>query len=342
MDAKNLMGQKCFRCCTMTSKTRLLVLLLFCPGLVSASGQQVPSAQQLLDAAHKATDIASAGAYVLHATIVINPGDPKFEHRGELTIVRDHDRACFTLEADGRTEDRIVLGSKQFVIPGQGTLFGLGLANFDHSWDPGPPPKFASHEKSSFGKVRKQKIHGHDAWCFEQKLTQSKTKLCFDAATSVLLEDSSENRRNEYSDYEASGPSLYPQKVQLVREKHAPFEVQRISITPTQLNDDTFKVPDKAVEVEECDDEENPKPLHTPEPEFSDAARTVQAHGVVYLYVLVNAKGNVAVAQALGMDAYGLAQNAVNTVKAWRFKPATCSGRPVTAEVNIEVEFSHR
>jgi TonB family protein len=326
----------------MTSKKRLSVLLLLCLGLISASAEQPPSPQQLLDAAHKATDLSSLGAYVLHATIVMNPGDPKLERQGKLTIVRDHDRARVMLESDGRTEERVVSGSKEFVVPGQGTAVVLGLRKLDYNWDPGRPPQFATHETFSFGSVRRQKIQDREAWCFDRK-AKFKTKLCFDAATAVLLHDgSNEKSREEYSDYTSLGASLYPQKVQILRENQAPFEVRQISITPAQFNDDAFKVPDKAIEVEGCDLEERPKPLHTPEPEFSDAARSAHAQGKVYLYVLINAEGNVAGVQPLGMDAYGLAQNAMNTVKTWRFKPAMCSGHAVATELNIEVEFSYR
>jgi TonB family protein len=326
----------------MTSKKRLSVLLLLCLGLISASAELPPSPQQLLDAAHKATDLSSLGAYVLHATIVMNPGDPKLERQGKLTIVRDHDRARVTLESDGRTEERVVSGSKEFVVPGQGTAVVLGLRKLDYNWDPGRPPQFATHETFSFGSVRRQKIQDREAWCFDRK-AKFKTKLCFDAATAVLLHDgSNEKSREEYSDYTSLGASLYPQKVQIFRENQTPFEVRQISITPAQFNDDAFKVPDKAIEVEGCDFEERPKPLHTPEPEFSDAARSAHAQGKVYLYVLINAEGNVAGVQPLGMDAYGLAQNAMNTVKTWRFKPAMCSGHAVATELNIEVEFSYR
>lgn len=316
--------------------------MLFCIGLTCASTEQVPSAQQLLDAAHKATDLSSLGAYVLRATIVMNPGDPKVERQAKLTILRDHDRARFTLESDGRTEERVILGSKEFVVPGQGTLVAMGVRSLDHSWDPGRPPQFATHETFSFGSVRKQKIQGHDAWCFDRK-AKYKTKLCFDAATSVLLhEAANEKSRQEYSDYASLGTSLYPQKVQIFRENLAPFEIRQISITPAQFNDEASKLPEKAIEVESCDFEEPPRPIHTPEPEFSDAARSVHAHGLVRLYVLINTGGNVGGVQALATDPYGLAQNAVNTVKTWRFKPATCNGRAVAAELNIEVEFSYR
>src|SRR5882724_10417308 len=121
----------------MTSKKRLLVLLPLCIGLMAASAQQAPSPQQLLDAAHKATDLASAGAYILQATVVINPSDPKVERRATLTVVRDHDRARLTLESDGRSEERVVLGAKQFFLLGQGSLAAMGLKDFDYSWDPG-------------------------------------------------------------------------------------------------------------------------------------------------------------------------------------------------------------
>jgi TonB family protein len=326
----------------MTSKAKFLVLFLLCTGSLSASAEQAPTPQQLLDAVHKATDLSGLGAYILHATIVMNPGDPKLERQGKLTIVRDHDRARVTLESDGHTEERVVSGSKEFVVPGQGTAVVLGLRNLDYSWDPGRPPQFATHETFSFGSVRRQKIQGREAWCFDRK-AKLKTKQCFDVATAVLLHDgSNEKSREEYSDYTSLGASLYPQKVQIFRENQAPFEVRQISITPAQFNDDAFKVPDKAIEVEGCDFEEHPKPLHTPEPEFSDAARSARAHGKVYVYVLINAEGNVAGVQPLGMDAYGLALNAMNTIKTWRFQPAMCSGHAVASELNIEVEFSYR
>jgi len=311
-----------------------------CLSLVSASAQQAPTPQQLLDAAHKATDLASAGAYTLQATLVVNPGNPKSERRGTLMIVRDHDRARLTLESDGRTEERVVLGTKQFFAPGQGTLSTMGLKEFDYSWDPGRRPRFETNQKPSFGKVGKQKIQGRDAWCFDRKLAQFKTKLCFDTATSVLLrEGSSEKNRKEYSGYASFGTRLYPQKVQIFRENLAPFELDQISITTAQSNDDVFKVSEKAIEVDDCDHKEPPKPIHTPEPEFPKDGRNAKEQSLVLLYALVDTEGKVAGLQTISTDSYGFSQNALNMVKTWRFKPATCNGRPVMMEMNIEVNF---
>jgi TonB family protein len=324
----------------MTSKTKLSVLFLFCIGVASASAEQAPTPQQLLDAVHKATDISSLGSYVLHATIVVNPGDPKIEHSGHLTIVRDHDRAHITLESDGRTEERVILGPKQYIPLGQGTLSGMGLKGFDYSWDPGRPPQFETNQKTSFGEVRRQKIQSREAWCFDQKAPKSKTKLCFDAATSILLhEGSSARNRKEYSDYASLGTSMYPQKAQIFRENLAPFEIDHISITPTHPDDDLFKVPENAVEVEECDHEKPPETISAPEPSFPKGARDARQQAVSVIIAVVDNAGKVVSAQALGTDAYGFARTTVDTVKTWRFKPATCSGRPVAAEMNIEMDF---
>jgi hypothetical protein len=57
----------------MTSAALTAIFIL---GLMSASAEQAPSAQQLLDAAHKATDLSPAGAYSLEATLVVNPSNP--------------------------------------------------------------------------------------------------------------------------------------------------------------------------------------------------------------------------------------------------------------------------
>jgi TonB family protein len=171
-------------------------------------------------------------------------------------------------------------------------------------------------------------------------MPQSKTKLCFDAATSLLLhEGSGEKSRKEYSDYASFGASMYPQTVQIFRENLAPFEVQQISITPAHLNDDVFKVPDNAVEVEGCDHEKPPEAISTPEPSFPKGAKDARQEAVTVVNALVSNEGKVISAQALGSDLYGFAQITVDTVKIWRFKPATCNGRPVAMEMNIEMEF---
>lgn len=323
----------------MTSKKNFFWILPLCLGLISASAEQAPSAQQLLERVHKATDLSSVGAYTLQATLVVNPGNAKFERRAKLMIVRDHDRARVTLESDGHTEERIVLGAKQYIVPGQGALGAMGLRDFDYSWDPGRPPQFKTNERPSFGDVRKQKIQGKEAWCFDRKLPQAKTKLCFDVAKSMLVHESSSESHTEYSDYASLGPSMYPQRVQVFRENMAPFELEQISITPTHANGDLFKVPQNALEIEKCDDEKPPVAISAPEPSFPKDAKDARQEAISVINVVLNNEGKIVSAEALGPDSYGFGKNSVDSIKTWRFKPATCNGRPVATEMNIEMSF---
>lgn len=82
-----------------------------------------------------------------------------------------------------------------------------------------------------------------------------------------------------------------------------------------------------------------PRPIFSPEPEFSDEARKNKWQGNVVLRVIVGSDGKtheVAVLHSLGM---GLDEKAVEAVRTWRFEPGTKDGSPVPVEINVEVNF---
>lgn len=83
-----------------------------------------------------------------------------------------------------------------------------------------------------------------------------------------------------------------------------------------------------------------PRPIYTPDPEFSEEARRAKYQGVVTLYVIVGVDGrihNPKVLRSLGM---GLDQKALERVKTWKFEPAQKDGHPVPVEMSIEVSFN--
>ena len=257
-------------------------------------------------------------------------------------------RARVTLESDGRIEERVILRGKQLVVPGHGTLEAIGLSAFDQIWNPIRRMKFANNTESTLGSVSAHKIHKRDAWCFDRKspweffgkTNEIKSTLCFDAATAVLVRESSDETTNqEFLDYTSFGTAMYPRKVQILRENRAPIVVRHISVQPATLTDDTFKEPTNSMEVESCSDEVSPKAIRTTESEFPKAGSNARMQLLVYLYVLLDKEGKVAGLQPLTMDDYGFSQNAVKTVKTWQFQPATCNGRAVAAEMTIEVDF---
>jgi protein TonB len=82
-----------------------------------------------------------------------------------------------------------------------------------------------------------------------------------------------------------------------------------------------------------------PVVIYQVDPEFSEEARKAKFMGIVTVNLWVDQKGlpeNVHVVRGVGM---GLDEKAVAAVKQYKFKPALEGGKPVTVEMNIEVNF---
>jgi periplasmic protein TonB len=82
-----------------------------------------------------------------------------------------------------------------------------------------------------------------------------------------------------------------------------------------------------------------PRPIYSPEPEFSEEARKAKYQGVCTLGLIVGTDGrprNIRVLSSLGM---GLDEKAIEAVKNWKFEPAMRDGHPVNVEIAVEVDF---
>jgi protein TonB len=83
-----------------------------------------------------------------------------------------------------------------------------------------------------------------------------------------------------------------------------------------------------------------PIPIYDPQPEYSERAREAKYQGTDVLSIIVEADGSVnsdvEIVKPLGL---GLDEEAVKTVRTWKFKPATRNGIPVAVRVDIEVTF---
>lgn len=82
-----------------------------------------------------------------------------------------------------------------------------------------------------------------------------------------------------------------------------------------------------------------PKPIISPDPEYTKAARKAKRQGIVVLWMVVGADGlprDIKVIRSLDV---GLDQKAMEAVRKWRFEPATRDGVPVAVQINVEVDF---
>jgi TonB family protein len=82
-----------------------------------------------------------------------------------------------------------------------------------------------------------------------------------------------------------------------------------------------------------------PIPLYKPLPAYSEEARKEKYQGVVSLWIVVDALGNVSDCRVVRPLGLGLDEKATETVRTWRFKPAMRNGVPVAVRVCVEVSF---
>jgi TonB family protein len=82
-----------------------------------------------------------------------------------------------------------------------------------------------------------------------------------------------------------------------------------------------------------------PRPINSPEAEFSEEARKAKYQGTCLVGMVVGVDGiprNVRILSSLGM---GLDEKAVEVAKKYRFDPAMKDGHPVAVEIAVEVDF---
>lgn len=82
-----------------------------------------------------------------------------------------------------------------------------------------------------------------------------------------------------------------------------------------------------------------PKPLHTPEPEFSEKAREQRLSGRLVLGALVGSGGDVRSVKQLKELGLGLDEKAIEAVCTWRFSPAMKDGQAVPVLISVDVTF---
>jgi len=82
-----------------------------------------------------------------------------------------------------------------------------------------------------------------------------------------------------------------------------------------------------------------PRPLFTPDPEYSEEARKAKYQGTCVLWLIVGPDGkprDIKVSRTLGL---GLDEKAIEAVRQWKFEPAMKDGKPVAVQINVEVSF---
>jgi TonB family protein len=324
----------------MTNKNRLFSLVLLLTGGIALAKDDTPTAQQLIDAAHAASNLSTLGPYTLTGVVVLDAGG-KRKQQGQVTIYRDGDRTRVDLEIEGLKDSRLTLGSRTYFDPQPDLLAVTRVAGLDRSWDPGDASDvpFWIHPKSSFGAVKPDTRAGIQVWCVDKMIGHGKERLCFDAVRGVLLSEETERTRKEFSEFTSAGAVMFPQKIRMAFPGILPIEIDQIQVAAQTPAPDVFEIPKGAMEFEKCADMVPPKILHQPAPEFSEEAKRRHMAGVVGMDVIITKEGKVGWVRVISPLGNDLDQRARDGVARWTFKPGSCEGHPVNVEVYIETDF---
>lgn len=82
-----------------------------------------------------------------------------------------------------------------------------------------------------------------------------------------------------------------------------------------------------------------PKIVYQPEPNYTKAAKKAKFEGDTRIRLMVDTKGEVKCVRILQPLPYGLDQEALKAVSAYRFQPALQNNNPIAVDMIVQVGF---
>jgi TonB family protein len=171
---------------------------------------------------------------------------------------------------------------------------------------------------------------------------QEKYRFCFEqksgAPLAKLLPEIRPKNMTDYSCFygifRKFADFWFPREMACLEDKHRTLEtkVEELSLEPSP-DAALFKPPPGALEL--CSTRPvNPTVLSSVGPSISS-----NSERLVILRVSVDAKGKPQDMTVSESGGKGLDEAALEAVGKWRFKPATCNGEPIPAQINIQFSF---
>jgi len=312
-----------------------LVFVSLVPGAGLAK-KPAPQPKDLMLRALKLTDIRAKGS-------------PPFQLQGNVTIFhtrqgkiagtysliwRSPNKWRETMSFPGYTQVRLLDGNKMWRQRSSPTI-PLQAFEMEDALNYGYWLMALSGQKPQQVESRKKK--GIRQWCSNHWATA----LCFDPVSEVLLSYANISTTTELSDYESWGNKLFPRNIMVFIGKRciAGFKAVRLS-SLSQPGIGTFSPPAGATESLGCQDPEPPKRLSGSEPRYPLLAKEDFITGTVRVIAEIGVDGKVHDANVEDSPGKILSAPALKALQNWTYQPASCQGKPVPLETEIDVDFS--
>jgi TonB family protein len=192
--------------------------------------------------------------------------------------------------------------------------------------------------------LSEREVSGMKASCVESKALGAKNLDCIDPTTGTFLSreiqySSGTEETCWYRDYQKFGERSFPRSVHCVKKPGDEFEltISRLA-TESSPDENLFTKPPGALQVANCQGHRvmPAKVTYNPQPTIREP---IQESQTVVVSAVVGVEGksqDLWVTRSAGKN---LDQAALDAVRLWTFKPATCEGKPIPVAVIIEVNF---
>jgi TonB family protein len=145
--------------------------------------------------------------------------------------------------------------------------------------------------------------------------------------------------REEFADYFSFANHRYPRTLQLVENGSRVVKANVKSLSARVLNEVLLTKPEGAIERRQCDNWKPPQAVKTPDPPYPPSASHNGTIGDSIVSMTVLADGSATDFQLIGSATKAMDQSTLDTLKKWKFKPATCGSEPVVSDVEVIVSF---
>ncbi|HXC42404.1 MAG TPA: energy transducer TonB [Candidatus Dormibacteraeota bacterium] len=173
-----------------------------------------------------------------------------------------------------------------------------------------------------------------------------KSAFCFDKTTGFLLAkilpevrpNNAVEHSCDYGSFHKVGDHWLPYKIACSEDQHLQLDAAVVEISPEPSPDPAlFTPPPGAIELGLCQQKSKPpRPAVAPSPRWPPGS---DLKSEVTVSLIVDAKGIPQDVKVVDSAGASFDEAAVNTVRSWKFFPATCAGDPMPMQTKVKVQF---
>ncbi len=180
--------------------------------------------------------------------------------------------------------------------------------------------------------------------CWQARIADERREVhefCADSQTNDLLSNlvktGAENSRSQrFSDYVGASESRYPRRLELLINGSKIISATISFLGPLSFDPALLNPPQNAIVRRKCADLKAPVPVKKKAIDLKRRLR-FSTHSTLALTVL--ADGSVGDVNVIQRGGTALDKSALDSLKEWKFSPATCGGEPVIDDGLADVDY---